>query len=142
LAAAPIPAQEAPPPTAEPLTEIGLPELRRELLDRRKRDQDIRNALIKSGAENPDPKIRDEMRAIDRENTERMKAIVREHGWPGPELVGRDGTQAAWLLVQHSTPEFQKQMLPLVKQAYREKKLSGSSYALLLDRVLVHDGKP
>ena len=142
FAAVPIPAQESPPPTAEPLTEIGLPELRRELLDRSKRDQDIRNALIKSGAENPDPKIRDEMRAIDRENTERMKAIVREHGWPGPELVGRDGTQAAWLIVQHSTPEFQKQMLPLVKQAYLNKKLSGSNYALLLDRVLVHEGKP
>jgi hypothetical protein len=135
-------AQETSVPSAQPLTEIRMPELRRELLDRRERDQEVRNALIKSGAENPDPTIRDRMHAVDRENTERVKEIVREHGWPGPELVGEDGTQAAWLLVQHSTPAFQKEMLPLVRQAYLEKKLPGSSYALLLDRVLVHEGKP
>jgi hypothetical protein len=127
---------------AQTAVEVQMPELRRELLERRERDQTVRNALIKSGAENPDPKIRDEMRTIDRENTERMKEIVHAHGWPGPELVGRDGTQAAWLLVQHSTPEFQREMLPLVEQAYREKKLPGSNYALLLDRVRVHQGKP
>lgn len=127
---------------AQPDSDIQLPELRRELLERRERDQAIRDALIKSGAENPDPKIRDEMRAIDRDNTERVKEIVLAHGWPGPELVGADGTFAVWLFVQHSTPEFQKEMLPRVEKAYRDQKLPGSSYALLLDRVRVHEGKP
>src|SRR5688572_2119336 len=42
-------AQDSPP--------IQLPELRQELLERRERDQKIRNAMIKSGAESPDPKI-------------------------------------------------------------------------------------
>jgi hypothetical protein len=132
----------APAILAQTAVEVQLPELRRELLERRERDQNVRNAMIKSGAEKPDPKISEEMRVIDRENTERMKEIVRTHGWPGPELVGRDGTQAAWLLVQHSTPEFQREMLPLVEKAYREKKLPGSNYALLLDRVRIHQGKP
>ena len=127
---------------AQTAAEVQLPELRRELLERRERDQNVRNALIKSGAERPDPKISEEMRVIDRENTERMKEIVRTHGWPGPELVGRDGTQAAWLLVQHSTPGFQREMLPLVEKAFRENKLPGSNYALLLDRVRIHQGKP
>jgi hypothetical protein len=132
----------APGASAQPASEIQLPELRKELLERRERDQVIRNAVIQSGAENPDPKLAGEMRRIDRENTARMQEIVRQHGWPGPELVGRDGTEAAWLLVQHSTPEFQREMLPLVEKAYREKKLRGSNYALLLDRVRVHQGKP
>ena len=33
-------------------------------------------------------------------------------------------------------------MLPLVEKAYRSGGLSGQSYALLLDRVLVGEGKP
>ena len=33
-------------------------------------------------------------------------------------------------------------MLPLVEKAYRSGGLSGQSYALLLDRVLVREGKP
>jgi hypothetical protein len=71
-----------------------------------------------------------------------VKVIVRQYGWPSPRLVGRDGAEAAFLLVQHSDHAFQKQMLPLVEKAYRSSELSGQSYALLLDRVLVGEGKP
>jgi len=57
-------------------------------------------------------------------------------------MVGKDGVEAAFLLVQHGESEFQKEMLPLVREAYRAHKLSGQNYALLLDRVLVKEGKP
>src|SRR5262249_3863870 len=82
------------------------------------------------------------MQLIDNANTERIKAIVSRYGWPDPELVGRDGSEAAFLLVQHADSAFQKQMLPLVEKAYKTGGLSGQSYALLLDRVPVGDGKP
>lgn len=121
---------------------VASPELRKELLERVNRDQAIRNELIKSGVRHPDPKIEARMSEIDSANTERMKEIVKQYGWPGPELVGVDGTEAAFLLVQHAEHEFQKQMLPLVEKAYRQKKLQGQDYALLLDRVLVAEGKP
>ena len=90
----------------------------------------------------PDAALIARMQAIDSDNTARMKAIVKQYGWPGPDLVGRDGTEAAFLLIQHADHEFQKEILPLVKDAYRAKKLSGQNYALLLDRVLVAEGKP
>jgi len=118
-----------------------LPDLRRELLERRDRDRTLRNRLIQSGAAQPDPEIADELRAVDMSNTSRIKEIIREHGWPGPNLVGHDGTAAAWLLVQHSTIEFQREMLPIVKEAYTAGTLSGGNYALLFDRVLVNEGK-
>lgn len=121
---------------------VASPELRKELLERVGRDQAIRNELIKSGVMHPDPKIEARMTEIDSANTTRMKEIVKQYGWPGPELVGVDGTEAAFLLVQHAGHEFQKQMLPLVERAYRQKKLQGQDYALLLDRVLVAEGKP
>jgi len=119
--------------------------LRQELLSRVKSDQAVREELIKKGIEQPDPTILARMRAIDSDNTARMKAIVHQYGWPGPELVGQDGTEAAFLLVQHAIdvdPAFQKEMLPLVQEAYRTHKLPGGNYALLLDRVRVGEGKP
>jgi hypothetical protein len=98
--------------------------------------------LIKKGVERVDKKLEARMSAIDSANTARMKAIVRQYGWPGPELVGADGTEATFLIVQHAEYEFQEEMLPLVRDAYRANKLPGQFYALLLDRVLVREGKP
>jgi hypothetical protein len=118
------------------------PALRRELLKRVREDQAIRSELINKGVEHPDESILARMKAIDDANTKRMKAIVRRYGWPSPELVGMDGTEAAFLLVQHADHLFQKEMLPLVSKAYKRGQLSGQSYALLLDRVLVGEGQP
>ena len=117
------------------------PALRRELLKRVEQDQAIRNELTNKGLEIPDRAILARMQAIDTSNTERMRTIVRHYGWPNPQLVGKDGTDAAFLLIQHANLAFQKEMLPLVEKAYRQGELSGQSYALLLDRVLVGEGK-
>jgi uncharacterized protein DUF6624 len=125
-----------------PKTAAANPTLRQELLNRVQQDQAIRNELISKGIQNPDKALLARMQTIDSENTARMKTIIKQHGWPGPDLVCKDGTEAAFLLVQHADYEFQKQVLPLVRQAYQSHKLSGQNYALLLDRVLVRDGKP
>lgn len=123
-------------------THAALPDLRKELLERYARDQAIRNEMIAKGVSKIDASVAARMTEIDSANTARMKEIVNQYGWPGPELVGADGTEAAFMLVQHAEHEFQKQMLPLVEAAYRQKKLQGQDYALLLDRVLVAEGKP
>ena len=126
-------------PATSPST--GNPALRQELLERVERDQAIRDELIKKGVEHPDPGVLARMKEIDDANAERMKAIVSQYGWPSPELVGKDGAEAAFLLVQHSDLALQKEMLPLVEKAYKKGELRGQSYALLLDRVLVGQGK-
>lgn len=118
------------------------PTLRRELLQRVEQDQAIRNELIKKGIEHPDESVLARMKAIDAANSERMRAIVRQYGWPGPELVGQDGTEAALTLAQHADLAFQKEMLPLLEKSYKSGQLSGPGYALLLDKVLVGEGKP
>jgi hypothetical protein len=118
------------------------PGLRDELLERGKRDQDIRFEVIRLGNEHAPVDLRERMAAIDKENRERLKEIIHQFGWPGPELVGAQAAQMAWLLVQHSDLEFQKQCLPLVKDAYLVGKLPGGDFALLQDRVLVGEGKP
>jgi hypothetical protein len=118
------------------------PALHQELLRRVKEDQAIRDEWIKSGVEHPDQAVVARMNAIDSDNHARIKAIVKQYGWPGRELVGQDGADAAFLLVQHSELSFQKEMLPLVKKAFQSHQMSGQNYALLLDRVLVGEGKP
>jgi hypothetical protein len=118
------------------------PALREELLKRREVDQAIRNELIAKGSQHRDKAILARMEKIDADNTARMKQIIQQFGWPGPDLVSDDGTEAAFILVQHAEYAFQKETLPLVRDAYRAGRLPGQFYALLLDRVLVREGKP
>ena len=115
--------------------------LRRELLGMAQVDQAVRNELIEAGAATPDPELLSRMAAIDARNTARLQAIVEEHGWPGPDLVGTDGAGSASLLLQHASHDVQRALLPLVEAGYREGRVPGNRYAELLDRVLVGEGR-
>ncbi len=66
-----------------------------------------------------------------------------KYGWPGKSLVGKDGANAAWLLVQHADrdPAFQKRCLDLMKEAARKGEVSGQELAYLTDRVRVAQGE-
>jgi hypothetical protein len=122
--------------------------LRRELLGRVKADQDVRLQLIGEGPgavkTSRAEKLEARLEQVDRANTRRMKEVVAAYGWPGRSLVGLDGAQAAFLLVQHADrePEFQKACLPLVERAFGDGEVPGEALALLTDRVLVAEGKP
>ena len=63
-----------------------------------------------------------------RDNTSRLKEIVDEKGWPGRDLAGEEGADAAWLLLQHAgsavstidTPDnraFRRACVPLLRRA-------------------------
>ncbi|KKU10999.1 MAG: hypothetical protein UX66_C0006G0005 [Parcubacteria group bacterium GW2011_GWF2_46_8] len=75
---------------------------------------------------------------VDRRNTESMKRIVSEIGWPTVSKVGKQAS-SAWLLVQHSDhdPEFQEQCLALMKKE-SENNVSTADIAYLEDRVRVN----
>ncbi len=81
----------------------------------------------------------DRGREIDRRNTARMKEIVNRYGWPGIALVGKDGEQAAWLLVQHADQDhaFQKRCLVLLTEAVKSGQAAAEHMAYLTDRVRV-----
>src|SRR5688500_12493537 len=80
--------------------------LRRELLSLREEDMRVREQLSADGSlfEGYHP----HMEAVHRHNAARLREIIGEYGWPGASLVGTDGAEAAWLIVQHaiSEPEF------------------------------------
>lgn len=60
------------------------------------------------------------LEAVDRPNRERLKELMSEIGWPGNREVGRDGSQMAWLLAQHSPTAFQRECLRHMIPAVRE----------------------
>jgi hypothetical protein len=58
--------------------------------------------------------------------------------------VGRDGATAAWAITQHSDldPEFQQEMLELLRRAAAVGEASRGDLAYLTDRVAANAGRP
>lgn len=137
--ASPLRAQEpaATPPAEETL--ITRPALRVELLAMRDEDQAARQEWIQK---QNDPQLSDKVKAIDEKNTKRVIEIIDQNGWPGSAMVGEDGSAAAWILIQHATPEVIDKYLPAMQQAAEKGELSRSLVALTVDRQLVNQGKP
>ena len=80
---------------------------------------------------------------VDRANTVQLKKIIKQYGWPTLSLVGKDGTEAAWLIVQHADFDvrFQEACLRLMKAQIPKKEISLHHIAYLTDRILVNRGK-
>jgi hypothetical protein len=116
--------------------------LRQELADMVKEDQDARMTMIQA-KQPPNAVLVKRVEEIDTKNTKRMKEIIAKVGWPGKSLVGEVGAHNAWLLVQHADRdrEFQKECLPLLEKAVKQKEASGKDLAYLTDRLLVADKK-
>jgi len=73
----------------------------------------------------------------------RLAEITAQHGWPGVTLVGKDGANAAWLIVQHADHDvaFQRKCLGLMEAAVKTGDASKTDFAYLTDRVLVNEGR-
>lgn len=80
----------------------------------------------------------------DEARTERLKHILAEYGWPGFDLVGQDGEDAAWAIAQHADldPEFQECALTHLRKAVAQGQGSPGNLAYLTDRIAVARGEP
>jgi len=129
---------------ASPQKEPLYPHLAAEINAMAKVDQQVRQKLIDQGVfSKPTPDGFKEMMEIDHRDTERMKWIVKEFGWPTPEMVGREASANAWLLVQHADADlpFQQRCLELIEPLARTHVIPGSNYVYLFDRVRVNTGR-
>ena len=132
--------------SAPDTTQVENPELRRTLLAMKERDQQIRQALVEKQQSGAQLTFEDVARidSVDQIHTARMKTLVDAHGWPGTDLVGPEGANAAFLLVQHADHDlaFQKRCLTLLREAFANEQAPGRQVALLTDRVRVAEGQP
>jgi hypothetical protein len=77
--------------------------LRRELLAMREEDRRVRTELANAG-ELGGPYV-PRMEEVHIRNAARLRALISEHGWPVEDIVGKDGSEAAWLIAQHAIGE-------------------------------------
>lgn len=117
-----------------------LPVLREELLKMRELDQ----AMQQDPKVNPlgpgrDARIKD---TYTKHNV-RLRAILKQYGWPGEIMVGKDGSEAFWLLVQHGDADrdLQHKALAALEQAVAYGQATRPNLAYLADRVLVNSKK-
>lgn len=84
------------------------------------------------------------MAEVHQRNGLRLGEIIDRYGWPGKTLVGEEGADAAWLIVQHDigNPALQRRSLLLLREAVAAGEAKASQLALLTDRICVLGGKP
>jgi len=84
------------------------------------------------------------MAIVHRRNGDQLGVIVDAFGWPGFDLVGEDGADAAWLICKHAIaqPELQRRMLPLLEQAVAKGDAQPWHAATLEDGIRFYEGRP
>jgi hypothetical protein len=140
------------------LPDPGSPALRDELLHCVEQDQAARTAMVEwmrthggasaVGANMPPDRLAEwkelatRVEKIDANNTKWLKTVLDQHGWPTRSLVGKDGANAAWLLVQHADRDvkFQRQCLDQMAKLPKDE-IAPQEVAYLTDRVLLAEGK-
>lgn len=117
--------------------------LRNELIAMSSEDQQILKEVAASG-ELGNQEYHPKIKVVHEKNNKRIKIIIATYGWPGSDLVGQDGCEAAWLLVQHAVldTKFMESCIPLLEIAVKNKKAEGKHLAFLKDRVLTMSGQP
>lgn len=72
-----------------------------------------------------------------------LKDIFDKYGFPNYDIVGQEGSNNFWLLVQHQdrNPTFQDSVLVKMKIQVDANKASSGNYAYLVDRVKVNTGQ-
>jgi len=116
--------------------------LRDELLEMVRRDEVVRAELAASGELFGGYEPR--MARVHERNATRLGRIMESVGWPGTDLVGREGAEAAWIVLQHAIgePDLLRQALPLLQAAAREGRASPRHAAMLEDRIRFFEGRP
>jgi hypothetical protein len=116
--------------------------LRRELLEMRADDVRVRQELLDDG-ELGDTYV-PRMESVHIDNAARLRKLIAVHGWPHEAIAGKDGAEAAWLTVQHAIgePEFQREMLRLLRGCAQAQQVPAWHAAYLEDRIAMYEGRP
>jgi hypothetical protein len=105
-------------------------------------DLEFREKLILSGQLGEG--YNEEMANLHNRNTENLNEIIDKIGYPTVDKVGKEASEAAWLIIQHSIgqPDFMKKSAELLRVAVNENKADPKGLAYLTDRIAVFEGKP
>ena len=116
----------------------------------RKDDQALRGRYIRilemeHRREKTDAKQKERLEVAISETDERnemtLENLISRCGWPGP-LNNNRASFAAFLVIQHAALDYQLKYLETVKAANKRGEIPNMELAMLIDRILVRQGKP
>lgn len=104
-------------------------------------DLKLRDRLIQNGKLGES--YNEEMEKLHNKNADVLNDIINEIGYPTIDKVGEEGSEAAWLVIQHAIgqPNFMKRCAKLLEIAVQENKANPINLAYLTDRIAVFEGK-
>lgn len=120
-----------------------------ELIAMKEADLAFRDHLIQNGEINEG--YHPEMEALHLKNAQALEAIIDQVGYPSPEKVGVEASEAAWLIVQHaiSSPNLMRRFCSLLASEALVPGLAGVAkgagnpiqLAYLSDRIAVFEDR-
>ncbi len=113
----------------------------KEIIELQNADLELRDKLIQNGQLSEG--YNKEMEALHNRHAENLNNIINKIGYPTIEKVGKEASDAAWLVIQHSIgqPEFMKKCAVLLEKAVAENQADAKHLAYLTDRIAVFEGR-
>ena len=105
-------------------------------------DLALRSKLVKSGQLSEG--YNEEMAKLHKQNTKILNDIIDQIGYPTIDKVGKEGSEATWLIIQHSIgqPVFMKKCAKLLEEQVPDDQANKKNLAYLTDRIAVFENKP
>ncbi len=112
------------------------------IIELKNADIRLREKLVQSGKLSEG--YNDEMMELHSKNAKILENIIDTIGYPTPDKVGNEASEAAWLVIQHSIeqPLFMKRCAKLLEIAVNQNEAAPQSLAYLIDRIAVFEGNP
>ena len=113
-----------------------------QIIELRETDFALREQLVQSGQLSNG--YHDAMKELHNRNAKALETIIDEIGYPTIDKVGKDASEAAWFVIQHSIgqPAFMKKCMKLLEEAVNTGKAGKRNFAYLSDRIAVFEAKP
>ena len=87
------------------------------------------------------PAILERLRESREKNGAELCSIVQQYGWPTQDLVGAEGTEAAFFLLRNgSTLELQAELLPVIIAAVKKGEAAKADFATYIDQLRLGSG--
>ncbi len=117
-------------------------DIAKKIIDLKNADLALRDKLINEGKLGDG--YNEEMKILHNKNAQILDKIMNTIGYPTAEKVGKEASDASWLIIQHSIeqPEFMKRSAELLKTAVKNNKADPINLAYLTDRIAVFQDQP
>ncbi len=83
----------------------------------------------------------DKIAEMNKGNSLRLQEIIKQQGWPTTNLVGIEGKEAAFILLQQAEQSLQERLLPTLKNEFAQGQISGQKLASFIDIMLIKSGE-